>query len=41
VRKLLGIGKLDVDAGGAAAAHASEAVARETAVCDVVLIAED
>ena len=33
--------RLDVDAGGAAAADATEAVTPEAPVCDVVLITED
>nr|WP_179233590.1 hypothetical protein [Halorubrum ezzemoulense] len=41
VRILGGVDEVDVDAGGAAAADATEAVTPEAPVCDVVLITED
>nr|WP_053773227.1 hypothetical protein [Halorubrum tropicale] len=40
VRVLSGVDEVDVDACGAAAADATEAVASETAVCDSVFVAE-
>lgn len=38
IRLVGGIGKIDVDAGGAPAAHSTEAVTAETAVGDIVVI---